>query len=68
MENAWIQDAFQAPFDQHWEMTQNAFRQAGQKTREWTAQVQSRPVQQSGKWTYGRYWKNQNRKASISVS
>ena len=68
MENAWIQDALLAPFDQHWEMTQDAFRQAGQKTREWTEQVQSRPVHPSRKWTYGRYWKNQNQKAGIPVS
>jgi len=68
LEKTWIQNALKAPFDQRWEMTQDAFRQAGQKTREWTEQVQSRPVQQSGKWTYGRYWKNQNQKAGIPVS
>ena len=68
LEKEWIQDAMKAPSHRRWEMTRETFRQAGQKTLEWTEHVQSIPLKQPGKWSYSRYWKNQNRKAGISVA
>ena len=67
LEKSWIRDALIVSSNRSWEMTQEAFRQADQKTLEWTEQVQSIPVKQTNKWTYGRYWKNENRKAGITV-
>lgn len=67
LEKAWIRDALKAPSHRRWEMTRETFRQARQKTLDWTEQVQSIPVRQPEKWTYRRYWKNQNRKAGIPV-
>jgi dipeptidase len=68
MEEAWIQNALRIPVDQCWELTRNTFRQARQKTRDWTERIQSLPVEQSNKWGYSRYWNSQNRKAGILIS
>ena len=68
LEKAWIQDALKAPSHQRLEIKQDIFRQAGQKTREWTEKVRSTPVKQPRKWIYERFWKKQNMRAGIPVT
>ena len=67
LENKWIKQAGDVKDGSGWELTQNAFFQAHQKTREWIERTQSLPGRRHNNWAYRRYWRHQNRNAAISV-
>jgi secernin len=67
LEKTWIMQADTLPVHQRWELTQQGFQQARNKTAEWIEQVRSAPVNHRPRWTYLRYWQAQNKGAGISV-
>lgn len=67
MEQAWIKKTNDIPPDGQWDLTQYAFRQARQKTRDWTEHISSLPVRHPNSPMYRRYWKYQNQKAGIPI-
>jgi len=48
-------------------LTESAFERARKATGDWIAQVQDSPIRKRAKWTFCRYWTNQNLKAGIVV-
>jgi dipeptidase len=67
IESAWIKKADDIPNSGQWDLTQLAFRQARQKTLDWTDNIRSLPVQHPNKGVYRRYWKYQNKMAGVPV-
>ena len=49
------------------DLTLTAFRQAREKTAEWTQQVLAIPLKKQAKLYYRAYWKKQNKKAGIDI-
>ena len=67
MEGEFMETAGRVPDRHRSELTREAFKRGREATGRWTEQVRALPIRRGARWTYRRYWRQQNRKAGIEI-